>query len=572
MTASPPTVDSRTSALIAEIDAVLISRGLPPGRASKPVIEGNWLQVELIGAKTTWTVKVELEAGSFAALPRIELISPLRLLAHVSNNQTICIDDGQGLSIDTSRPVSVIAHVVSDALTVLDDSDSDVELLGLFDEIEGYWEGLADSQTARAAVEVKGGSRVICGHVKNLGKGKLACWYLTEHTGGTVPSEFHTEDLASSTALYLELPVTVTPPSPGTGLDTAYIERVIDALTPEDRNLWHGTLVKRWRGQRRICPVLISMPRPSGGRSLIGLTFTLKDGKVDSKNIIRPLVIRRHTVGFMRERGGASNRLANKHVAIIGCGSVGSEIADTLAACGVGRLTLVDIDELDVENVFRHSLGKHAVGQDKPTALKQDLLRKYPGLEVTAALMYGHNWLDLDVAKLADAVVVATGAPAADKAMAKQIQLKKLQCITTFTWLEAFGLGGHVITSVPETGGCLNCVYRDDDGADSLYPYVSFLAPGQKVSQSISGCLGTHIPYSALHSRKTALLAANSVIEHLEGERFSEYLYWTGDNTYAKEHGIRTSPWYERSKTIDQKLASNIVFDGSCRHCGNTSA
>ncbi|MBS7690741.1 ThiF family adenylyltransferase [Pseudomonas lalucatii] len=48
---------------------------------------------------------------------------------------------------------------------------------------------------------------------------------------------------------------------------------------------------------------------------------------------------------YMRERGGASLELLGKQVAVLGCGAVGSVVADALAAAGVGKLILVDQDE-----------------------------------------------------------------------------------------------------------------------------------------------------------------------------------------------------------------------------------
>ena len=65
---------------------------------------------------------------------------------------------------------------------------------------------------------------------------------------------------------------------------------------------------------------------------------------------------------------GTGDTLARKHVCVIGIGGVGSWAAEALARSGVGRLTLIDADEVCVSNTNRqlHALegeyGKPKVG------------------------------------------------------------------------------------------------------------------------------------------------------------------------------------------------------------------
>ncbi|UXC91419.1 ThiF family adenylyltransferase [Sphingobium sp. RSMS] len=61
--------------------------------------------------------------------------------------------------------------------------------------------------------------------------------------------------------------------------------------------------------------------------------------------------------------------LADRSVAIVGCGSVGSKIAATLTRAGVGTLVLVDGDLLLPGNLVRNELDWRAVGLNKPDAL-----------------------------------------------------------------------------------------------------------------------------------------------------------------------------------------------------------
>jgi molybdopterin/thiamine biosynthesis adenylyltransferase len=79
-----------------------------------------------------------------------------------------------------------------------------------------------------------------------------------------------------------------------------------------------------------------------------------------------------------------AERLSAKHLAIIGCGSGGSALADMAARSGVGRLTLVDPEPLVTANVGRHMLDRRDLGKPKAEALREKLLAVNPQCKVEA--------------------------------------------------------------------------------------------------------------------------------------------------------------------------------------------
>ena len=76
-------------------------------------------------------------------------------------------------------------------------------------------------------------------------------------------------------------------------------------------------------------------------------------------------------------------RIRGAHVAVIGVGGVGGWAAEALARGGVGKLTLVDMDEICVTNINRqvHALDT-TVGQAKTAAMAERLRGVSPGVEV----------------------------------------------------------------------------------------------------------------------------------------------------------------------------------------------
>ncbi|MGN0963441.1 MAG: ThiF family adenylyltransferase [Clostridia bacterium] len=71
----------------------------------------------------------------------------------------------------------------------------------------------------------------------------------------------------------------------------------------------------------------------------------------------------------------AFSSIQKKHVMIFGIGGVGSFTAESLARCGVGKLTLVDFDTIAIHNINRqiHALSS-TVGREKAEVMKERIL------------------------------------------------------------------------------------------------------------------------------------------------------------------------------------------------------
>ncbi|MET0266443.1 MAG: HesA/MoeB/ThiF family protein [Duganella sp.] len=78
-------------------------------------------------------------------------------------------------------------------------------------------------------------------------------------------------------------------------------------------------------------------------------------------------------------------RLLASHALVIGAGGLGSPAAMYLASAGVGRITIVDDDSVDLTNLQRQIAHTSArVGQPKAQSAQQTMLEINPGIEVTA--------------------------------------------------------------------------------------------------------------------------------------------------------------------------------------------
>jgi tRNA A37 threonylcarbamoyladenosine dehydratase len=90
-------------------------------------------------------------------------------------------------------------------------------------------------------------------------------------------------------------------------------------------------------------------------------------------------------------------RLSNSHVLIVGIGGVGSFVVEGLARAGVGKLTLVDFDTIQISNINRQIMAFHStIGRKKVDVLKERILDINPSAIVhTYDKRYSELALDL---------------------------------------------------------------------------------------------------------------------------------------------------------------------------------
>lgn len=77
-------------------------------------------------------------------------------------------------------------------------------------------------------------------------------------------------------------------------------------------------------------------------------------------------------------------KLASSHVAVFGCGGVGSYAIEALARSGIGNLTLIDNDVVDITNINRQLIADTStIGKPKVEVEKERLLKINPNLHIT---------------------------------------------------------------------------------------------------------------------------------------------------------------------------------------------
>jgi hypothetical protein len=165
------------------------------------------------------------------------------------------------------------------------------------------------------------------------------------------------------------------------------------------------------------------------------------------------IVIAYQTIDLVAEPRGrlpaSYDVLGQKRVGIVGCGSLGSKIAASLARAGVRQYVLVDDDILKPGNLVRHDLDARNLGAHKAEALADRLKALVPGARVSIRrIALGGQESSattasaLDELAECDLLVDATADPQAFNFIASVAR----EALRPLVWAEVYagGIGGFI--------------------------------------------------------------------------------------------------------------------------------
>jgi adenylyltransferase/sulfurtransferase len=169
-------------------------------------------------------------------------------------------------------------------------------------------------------------------------------------------------------------------------------------------------------------------------------------------------------------------KLLNSRVLVVGVGGLGSPVALYLAGAGVGCLTLVDPDQVDLSNLQRQILhDSEAIGLPKVESARRRLLALNPEVEVQA-IASRLEGKDLEAA-VARADVVIDGSDNFSTRFALNIA-----CVRVGRPLisgAAIRMEGQVAVfdSRRPDGACYHCLFREGDEIEETCSQTGVMAP-----------------------------------------------------------------------------------------------
>lgn len=552
-------------------------------------IEFFSIELEIGGVPITL---IHLRISEITCLPNFLLKNPLALprLAHTtvyeeSGFATICINVPDSVSVNYDCPELAFEESLKRHISLLKDALTNTEwnTSELLREFEAGWISIIESGTTPFVCLSEDGkieSLSVFKPRKTTSVG-LSSYFLGYREGWNPDNLFSPisqvlKEREETKGHGFVIPLSAINPAPWQ--KDALADWYLNVLAELPGDIY-SMLTQRFAQQRAREFWLIFNAQTPSGKTWFGIHFSLKNVIKGRKHlpfkeihlgswVLKALPVLTFNKERLMPRSGANQSLLGKKVMLIGCGSVGGEVADKLAASGVGHISLYDPDLLSLNNLYRHILPPSYVSCPKTLALWHSLNSKYPWLEVRS---FDNRLLalrDSTILSSFDLIIIAIGSPTHERIFHDYLLKEKIKVPVINTWVEGYGVGGHAVLDIPKTKGCLRCAYVDpSDFSRGLASNLNFLAPNQNLTKNHAGCGDAFLPYTYIASTQTALITVDLAIKYLNHRvHVSSRVSWKGSSKDAIEGGFKLS---ERYQAFDRSLEVLPLHNPECDICND---
>lgn len=263
-----------------------------------------------------------------------------------------------------------------------------------------------------------------------------------------------------------------------------------------------------------------------------------------------PVSIVDTTQHYLYTRGGVGVLENIKKVAMIGCGSFGSYLCESLMEYGIADFLLIDNQILSVDNVARHYCGFEYVDCNKADAVADKLHRHNPNIVCESFKNNVHDFLNdsFDRLNKTDVVFVAIGNVSSEKHIFDFIESGRITKPVVFIWGEPYCIACHALI-INKNQSVFSLLY------DSKCNFVDKVVNNtDDFFHREAGCRSTYIPYSAYMIKRFV----NDVLFQL----FSNNLFgnknysltWLGEMEIINKVGAEISDEYAYATSFTTRI------------------
>jgi len=234
--------------------------------------------------------------------------------------------------------------------------------------------------------------------------------------------------------------------------------------------------------------------------------------------------------------------LIGKNIALLGCGAIGGYLGLSLARLGAGasggKLTLIDSDIFQEENIGRHALGKAYLHRMKASALKQEIAQQIPDLNIEVHNINACNRSILKNISNYDLIIDATAKIEASETINKfffDSDGKTPPLI--HSWIRGNGECVQALYNDKNTNyACRSCINKSGNSIREEYDALK----GMTATRSFMAC-ADFTPFAVSASMSAAALTIDMILDWLQGDvspryrtRYTEK--WMGEKIESKDY------------------------------------
>lgn len=171
------------------------------------------------------------------------------------------------------------------------------------------------------------------------------------------------------------------------------------------------------------------------------------------------------------------DKISNSTVGIAGLGGLGSNIANSLARLGVGKLVICDFDTVDLSNLNRQQYFINQIDMPKVDALEENILKINPYIKIEKHNTKLNKENVYSIFKNCDIV-----AEAFDNPYCKAEIINELMKHNEIKVVAGNGMAGYLSSNDIKTKKVTNNLYLCGDNTSDIKDYNGLMAPRVAIS------------------------------------------------------------------------------------------
>lgn len=245
-----------------------------------------------------------------------------------------------------------------------------------------------------------------------------------------------------------------------------------------------------------------------------------------------PYKIMRCDYSFLSSQIGNSPMLLNKRILLIGCGSLGSYIAEEMIKSGCTSMTIFDKDYYEPENICRHKLPFNYIHLNKSFGLSFYLNNYHPQINIISKEEF-FSTEHIETINNYDLIISTIGSSDNQLLLNKQFVLNFTNKPVLYVWLEGDGETSHALCSFNNKTGCYNCCFTNDEGKliNNKFNAISL----EKIKYRLNCCGGTRIEYGTATLLTATYITMLAIKDIFSDQANKSFIYHFKDKKVIKD-------------------------------------
>lgn len=247
-------------------------------------------------------------------------------------------------------------------------------------------------------------------------------------------------------------------------------------------------------------------------------------------------------------------------IAMAGLGSIGSNLLFYLSNLEISDLILIDPEILQIENINRHLLSFHEVGENKVDALAKYINFNNPFLNIEK---YPLSIIDVIEKKLpvingVDILFCAIGKDSIENYVLQCLTEGKIKKSVMLFWVEPYMLGAHVLYINPLSGFQLKDLEIEEQYKFNVISKETYNNPENKLLLREAGCQSSYVPYGKESIAKFFAAFLPDLFDIAKNRPIGNVAFtYIGDFNLARNYNLEISAFaknYSSNQLIKQSL------------------